>query len=66
MLPHRWGCNMSQLMRFGRKVGLPSTLQIRRELIGMIREEERMKILKASKAETLPALGTHEVHVMSA
>jgi len=57
---------MSQPMRFGRRVSLLSTLQIRRELIAMIREEGRMKTLEVSKAETLPAWGNRGVRAMPA
>jgi len=57
---------MSQLMRFGRKAALPSTLQIRHELIIMIREQERLKALETSRAETLPPLGSPGVPVTSA
>ena len=49
---------MSDLMRFGRRLALPSTRQIRHELIAFgLREEARVKDLEKKKidAEALPA-----------
>ncbi len=45
---------MSQLMRFGRRIALPSTRQIRHELLTAIVEDERRKALKASEADLVP------------
>ena len=37
---------MSRLQRFGRKIAVPSTRQIRHELIVLMREDERLANLK--------------------
>lgn len=41
---------MSNLIRFGRKIALPSTRQIRHELIVLMREDERLKEVARKKA----------------
>ena len=38
---------MAQLNRFGRRLALPSTRQIRHELLLVVQEDERRKALKA-------------------
>ncbi len=40
---------MTQSMRFGRRLGLPSTLQIKHELMLLMREDVRVE--EAKKAE---------------
>jgi hypothetical protein len=37
---------MSQLMRFGRRIALPSTRQIRHELLMMMQEDQRRLAVK--------------------
>ncbi len=46
---------MSQLMRFGRKIALPSTRQIRHELIMLMLEDEKVRVAKAAQPEVTPA-----------
>lgn len=48
---------MTQSMRFGRRLALPSTLQIRQELTILMREEARRAGLEKDKAEpSIPAV----------
>jgi hypothetical protein len=41
---------MTNLIRFGRKIALPSTRQIRHELVMLMREDERLKEAARKKA----------------
>ena len=46
---------MTTSLRFGRKIPLPSTRQIRHELTVLMREEERRNVVKARESEASPS-----------
>ena len=45
---------MSKLTRFGRRIALPSTRQIRHELLVMMNEDEKQKALLLQAVENRP------------